>query len=106
LKIDINKLIEIIIKEVVAELSKRGIEIENANLSSNIQFSLKSSQRKGQSLIINMNEYKTPVLTESKLESIDPGITEIVIPKGTVITPGAKDIIKRRNLIINSQLNS
>ena len=102
MKIDINKLVELIIKEVVSELSKRGIEIEDEDLSSKISYSLTSSQGKGQSLIINMNEYKTPVLTESRLESLDPGITEIVIPKGTVITPGAKDIIKKRNLIINN----
>jgi len=102
LKIDINKLVEIIIKEVVSELSKRGIEVDYSNSKYITSYSNKSSEVKKLSQIINMEDYKTPVLTESRLESIDPGITEIVIPKGTVITPGAKDIIKKRNLIINN----
>jgi len=102
LKIDINKLVEIIIKEVVSELSKRGIEVDYSNSKYITSYSNKSSEAKKLSQIINMEDYKTPVLTESRLESIDPGITEIVIPKGTVITPGAKDIIKKRNLIINN----
>jgi ethanolamine utilization cobalamin adenosyltransferase len=48
-----------------------------------------------------MSGFKTPILTEYALESIGQDVNEIIIPKGTVFTPGARDIIKKRNFIIN-----
>ena len=50
---------------------------------------------------IDMSSYKTPVLTENILELINKDVNEIIIPKGTVFTPGARDIIKKRNFIIS-----
>jgi hypothetical protein len=98
LKISIENLVEIIVKEVVAELSKIGVELD---LSKEMIISDFSNNGKLKKQEINMSNYKTPILTEFALESISKDVNEIIIPKGTVFTPGARDIIKKRNFIIS-----
>ncbi len=100
MKIKIEKLIEIITTEVIAELSRLGVEIDYSSIMDKEINSNKS--RKKLCEIINLENYKTPVITENNLESLSPDILEIEIPRGTIITPGARDIIKKRNLRISS----
>ncbi len=100
MEVSIEKLVENVVREVLAELSKRGITIipdhkENLTVSS-------FNARRELSELIDLKNYKTPVLTESQIVSLDSGIREIVLPKGTVITPGAREIIARRRIIISS----
>ena len=47
-----------------------------------------------------MSAYRTPVLTEARLKRINPMVREIIIPAKTVLTPGARDYIRRNNLNI------
>ena len=98
MKISIEKLVEIIVIEVVAELSKIGIEPDFSGIVKAGDLSKMKYQKKQE---IDMSAYKTPILTEYILESIDQNINEIIIPKGTVFTPGAREIIKKRKFIIS-----
>jgi hypothetical protein len=98
LKINIETLIEIIVKEVIAELSKIGVNVDFSKGIQTGDFSNYGNQKKHK---IDMSAYKTPLLTEYALESIGQDVNEIIIPKGTVFTPGARDIIKKRNFIIS-----
>lgn len=93
MEINIESLIKIIVKEVIAELSKSGIKIKYAE--ENILGSKMKKQHK-----VNMNGFKTPVLTENSFDLIDPAVEEIIIPEGTVLTPGAREIIKKRNYLL------
>jgi ethanolamine utilization cobalamin adenosyltransferase len=45
-----------------------------------------------------MSAFKTPVLTENMILQADNNLSEIIIPEGTVITPGAKDLINKRRI--------
>jgi hypothetical protein len=95
MKISIEKLVEIIIREIIIELPKLGVEIDfdtPKDYTGNSKEKIKE---------IDMSNYKTPVLTENQLLAIGKEIREIVIPEGTIITPVANEIIKKRNLIIN-----
>jgi hypothetical protein len=94
LKINVESLIEIIVKEVIAELLKMGVEI---NLSVKEEKRTFNNKQK-----IDMSNYKTPVLTENMLESIETSVNEIIVPKGTVITPGAREVLKKRNFIVSN----
>jgi ethanolamine utilization cobalamin adenosyltransferase len=47
-----------------------------------------------------MSGFRSPVLLESHLLSLAPEVKEIAVPAGTVITPGARDVIRRKNLIL------
>jgi hypothetical protein len=98
MKLNIERLIEMIVREVIVELSKIGVELDFSVNEKNSSF-INNNKKKQQ--IIDMSGYKTPILTETMLESIDKDLNEIIIPRGTVFTPGARDIIKKRNLIIS-----
>lgn len=97
MEISIEKLIEIIVGEVVTGLQKHGVEI-NSSLKQNelIKTSLFVSKTK----IIDMSNYKTPLLTENSLLTLEQNICEIIVPLRTLITPGARNIIKKKKLII------
>ena len=95
MKISIVELVELITREVILELSKRGIAVDyNIDKITSTKTSIKTSVE------MDMSNYKTPVLTENNLLSLDSGITEIIVPDGTVITPGARDIIRKKKLNI------
>lgn len=104
MEIPFEKLIEIIVKEVAAELSKRGITVASSPEDTGSVSS--QASRKQLCEIIDLKNYKSPVLTENHLASLDSNVREIVLPKGTVITPGARDIISKRELIIRSNHKS
>jgi hypothetical protein len=100
MEINIEKLIEIIVREVVTELLRLGVPVDKKE--SVAICSETNITEKKQYAVIDMSIYKTPLLTENHLKSLDSAITEIRIPRGTIITQGAKDIIKKRNLILNN----
>ncbi len=100
MEVSIERLIELIVKEITAELSRRGIAVIPASgktTSSGVRMSQKHLQE-----MADLKNYKTPVLTENHLASLESSIREILLPKGTVVTPGARDIILKRKLIIRS----
>jgi hypothetical protein len=99
LKISIEELVELVTREVIAELTKLGIEVDNISMTTKTT-SIKTS------IEIDMSGYRTPVLTENNLSSLDSNITEIIIPVNTIITPGARNIIRKRNLIITHKSKS
>jgi len=94
MKISIEELIEIVTREVIKELLKKGVKIDFDSPDENVIGS------NGNVKEIDMSGYKTPVLTENHLNEFDNGITEIIIPEKTVITPGARTVIKTKKLII------
>ncbi len=102
--VDIQKLIQMITSEVILQLSKMGVDVTSSSQRL-VGPELVNNFHSNQSKIIDMNGYKTPVLTENHLEVLDSEVIEIIIPKGTVITLGAKDIIKKRKLIVINKTN-
>lgn len=101
MEISIEKIIEIVTREVVAELSRRGVKISGSINSEKApqEFSDRPSLR-AKSEIIDMSKYKSPILTEQHLIKLNELVGEVVVPKGTVITPKARELIKRKNLSV------
>jgi hypothetical protein len=97
LKIAIDELVKIIVAEVLTELSRQGIEVDYSSFKK-IDFLENNTNDKE---IIDLSSYKTPVLTEKHLMSLNKNKKEIIIPKRTVITPNARDIIKIRKLKVS-----
>ncbi len=102
--VDIQKLIQMITSEVILQLSKMGVDVTSSSQRL-VEHELVYNSGSNKSKIIDLNGYKTPVLTENHLEVLDSDVIEIIIPKGTVITPGAKDIIKKRKLTVINKTN-
>lgn len=102
MKVDIEKIIEIIVREVITELTKLGVDIELSYVG-NKKISSPNAILEDKREVIDMSGYKTPVLTENHLISLDSNKVEIVVPKGTVLTPGARDIIRKRKLKLTNK---
>ena len=93
MQISIEKLVELITREVISELLKRGIAVDHKTEINSFSENLKST-----SIEMDMGSYKTPLITENSLLSLGPGITEIIVPEKTIITPSAKDVIRKKKL--------
>jgi hypothetical protein len=93
-EISLEKIIEIVAKEVIKELDKNGFTVDQSALG------LEEQNNKKRSLIMDLSEYKTPILTENNLGFLDNDVCEIIVPENTIITPGAMGIIKKRTLTI------
>jgi hypothetical protein len=97
-QISIDKLVESIVREVIAELTKRGVAIGSSGVPErNVQA---GHTGVGLNVEIDMSAYRTPVLTESQLTRIDTKVSTIVVPCTTVVTPGAWGIIRSRKLTL------
>jgi hypothetical protein len=99
-----EELVNKVVAAVMAELSKRGVKVDfgppqsrniKAVSPSNVSFH-----------VIDMSGFRSPVLLERHLISLAPEIKEIGVPAGTVITPGAREILRRKNLILKSILTT
>ena len=96
----IEELVNKIVAEVLAELSRRGAKVNFGPPQKNPPKT--ASQPNASVHVVDMSGFRSPVLLESHLLSLAPEVKEIAVPSGTVITPGARDIIKRKNLILKS----
>jgi hypothetical protein len=90
--IPIDKLVEIIVRQVLAELAKQGIRVGG---SPGRQSPAGADPAR---VTIDMTGYRTPVLTEDRVRSLDPRVREILVPPGTVCTIGARDTLQRRKI--------
>jgi hypothetical protein len=100
----IERLIESIVREVVAELMKRGV----VSGSPGVAAREKPAQHTlpGSALEIDMSAYRTPVLTENHLARIDPTIATIIVPCNTVVTPGARILLRSKKLELVRKIQS
>ena len=92
--ISLEEIVALVIKEVVLELSKKGIHIDS-EISNVTNFG--ASKRK---IKMDMKKYKTPLLTEASILELGLEIEEIEVPEKTIITPSAFDLIRERKIII------
>jgi hypothetical protein len=97
-QISIEQLVESIVREVLAELTKRGVEIGSPG--AHTRSTLAKRAQTGSSLEIDMSAFRTPVLTENQLNRIGATVSTIIVPCTTVVTPGAWDIIRSKKLTV------
>lgn len=97
MQISVEQLIESVVREVIAELTRRGIDVGSPGTparSAPVQIA------RGGSLEIDMSAYRTPVLTESQLARIDATVSTILVPCNTVVTPGAWGVLRSKKLTL------
>lgn len=97
MNISLEKIISLVVKEVIAELTKRGIHVDGE--VGNIP-NVDKNQRK---IKLELKEYKTPLLNEARILDMDLSIEEIEVPQKTIITPSAQDLIRKRKIIITKK---
>lgn len=101
MEITLEKLISLVTAEVVKELKKQGIQVIPSSDNNSLGVSTDSLRTKSEK--IDMSRYRTPVLTEIHIRRLNELTGEVLIPKNTIITPKAKEIIKEKRLIITRE---
>ncbi len=101
MEITLEKLISLVTAEVIKELKKQGIQIISSSDGNGLGISTDSLRTKSEK--IDMSRYRTPVLTEIHIRRLHELTGEVLIPKNTIITPKAKEIIKEKRLIITRE---
>ncbi len=101
MEITLEKLISLVTVEVVKELKKQGIQV--ISLLDNDGLGISTDSLRTKSEKIDMSKYRTPVLTEIHIRRLHQLTGEVIIPKNTIITPKAKEIIKEKRLIITRE---
>ena len=97
MKISLEEIISLVVKEVIAELARKGIQVDGEINS----FSKADTTK--QKIKLDLKEYKTPLLTEARILEFDSEVVEIEVPIKTIITPIAQDLIRKRNIIITKK---
>lgn len=94
-----EQLVEAIVRAVIAELRRRGVEVGGSTPASGPV----RGKKEATSMEIDFSEYKTPVLTERQVRGVEPGVVEIIVPAGTLCTEGARDLMQRRKLTLKTK---
>jgi len=94
-EIDINILIQQVTTQVISELQSRGVQIISRGTAGDHVQALKTKSES-----IDMQKYRTPVLTEDHIRRLHELTGEIIIPTGTVITPKARELVKQKQIIV------
>lgn len=94
MKISLEELIALITQEVLKELKNRGIQVDGSSKIGGKENNVVSKK-------IDFTGYITPLVTEEKVIELEENISEIIVPKNTIITSSAMDIIRVRKIKIN-----
>ena len=92
----IERLIELITRAVVEQLARRGVEVSGALPGAPaLPVEPTTTWRE-----LDFTGYKTPVLTEPRIRAVEPGVSEIRVPGGTVCTAGARQLMRARKITL------
>ena len=94
MKISLEEIISLVVKEVIAELARKGIQVDGE--FNNISTAASTKQK----IKLDLKEYKTPLLTEARILELDSEVAEIEVPVKTIVTPSAQDLMRKRNIIL------
>lgn len=97
MEITVEKIIQIVTAEVIKELKKLGVEIV---ASMSVDNKIVSQGLRTKKEVVDMKKYRTPILTENQVKKLHELTGEIIVPKRTIITPKAREMIKEKNLLI------
>ena len=97
MEINIEKIIQIVTKQVVKELQSSGVKI-TYNSGSGVNHQALHTKTE----TIDMSKYKTPILTENHIRRLHELTGEVIVPEGTVITPKAREMIKDKRIEIRN----
>jgi hypothetical protein len=96
MQIAFDALVQMVVKAVVAELNRQGVTVTGIPGPLPAQAGAKPAASVG----IDFSEYKTPVLAERQVQGVGRGTAEIVVPPGTIVTEGARDLMHKRKITL------
>ena len=103
MNMSIEELVNRIVADVLAELSKRGVTaVSGPPQRSSVPAASESNSAHSAVYVVDVSGFRSAVLLENHLLPLGPEVKEIAVPCGTVMTPGAKEIMKKKNLKLKS----
>jgi hypothetical protein len=100
MNLSIEELVNKVVAEVLAELKRRGVKIVSGSAQ---KIAVPPVSGAGASVhVVDMSGFRSPVLLERHVASVGPEVREVAVPSGTVVTPGAKDVLRKKNLTLKS----
>ena len=100
MNLSMEELVNKVVAAVLVELSRRGVKVDFGPPQSK---NIKAVSPPNASVhVVDMSGFRSPVLLERHLLSLAPEIKEIAVPAGTVITPGARGVLRNKKLILKS----
>jgi len=100
MNLSMEELVNKVVAEVLAELARRGVKLDSGPPQKNVPKTV--SPQNASVHVVDMSGFRSPVLLERHLVSLAPEVKEISIPAGTIITPGARDLVRKKNLILKN----
>jgi hypothetical protein len=88
----LEKIIELVTREVMRELGSRGIVPGRTGATATAAIDPTTSVR------LDMRNYKTPIVTEHALTRLHERTAAVIVPAGAIITPRARELIREKNL--------
>ena len=98
MEIALDRLIHLVTSAVIKELKKQGVHVSSSSPS--VWNGNETNKLRTKSEKIDMSKYRTPILTESHIRRLHELTGEVIIPKGTVITPKARELVKQKQIIL------
>lgn len=101
MEVSVEKLVVLILKEVLRELKQQNITItgiSNVDHSNQRGNDLRTKVEK-----IDMKKYVTPIVTENHIQRLHELTGEIIVPKSTIFTPKARELIREKKLVITKE---
>jgi hypothetical protein len=90
-----ENLIQLVTREVMRELAARGIAGIGPQ-SNEPQNASDATMRQR----IDMSKYRTPIITENAIMRMHERTATVLAPKGTILTPRAKELMRERNISV------
>jgi len=101
MEIDLETLIQKIVRQVIGELESRGVRVTAAPAPAG--GGLKNQDLQAQTERPDLSGYKTPVLTEKHVRRLRADTCRIIVPPGTVISPRAREMLKEKNILVQTE---
>jgi hypothetical protein len=99
--ISVEAIILQVTERVIRELRNQGVRVVSAGGSSHAQTPAIPGQCGAPSIRterMDMAEYRTPVLTERHVRKLHPLTGSVTVPRGTVVSPKARELLRDRNI--------
>jgi hypothetical protein len=89
-ELSIEKIIELVTREVMRELGRGAPSTTGANAATDPAAGVR----------LDMSNYRTPIVTENAIRRLHERAGTVIVPAGTIITPRAKEIMREKNITI------
>lgn len=101
MEIDLETLIQKITRQVISELENRGVHITASPIQNESGCDRRDSEARAEKP--DLSAYRTPVLTERHILRLQPETCRIIVPAGTVISPRAREMLKEKNIRLQTE---